>query len=151
MKIEKVNGSNKTLMDLLQAYEKEFSVITKKKPNDDGIFRLDVDVSKTDNFLLLDKVEAVGFCVKGVSDKRHDIFEFYVVPQNRGNLAGRKFAKEIFGMYKGDWQVRQINGANKAIEFWRKTISGFTKNNYEESVINDEYWGRVTRQTFRSL
>ena len=88
--------------------------------------------------------------VKGTDDHHHDIAEFYIVPAKRGRHVGRKFAQEIFSRYKGNWQVKQIDGADKAVVFWQKTISEFTNNNYSEESINDSYWGKITRQRFES-
>lgn len=141
----------KSLLELLQIYEAEFSKITGKKPNQDGTYKLDVDLTKTDNYFLLMNEEPIGFCIKGVFDGRHDIFEFYILPHRRGKKLGRTFAKEIFKKYKGPWQVRQIEGADKAISFWRKAIGEFAENRFEESIIEDAYWGKVTRQVFNSV
>ncbi len=151
MKIELVAAENIKLNLLLQIYEKEFSSITEKFVNEDGTFNLDVDLHKTDNFLLCESEEIIGFCVKGMSGGRHDIYEFYVIPSKRHKKVGRTFVQEIFKKYKGVWQVRQIEGADQATSFWRKAIGEFTENNYQESVIEDEYWGKVTRQIFKSL
>ena len=151
MKVEKVDAENVAFNSLLQNYEKEFSSITKKVPDPDGTFNLDVNLNETDNFLLIENREAIGFCVKGFSEGRHDISEFFVILDKRHNKIGRKFAQEVFKKYKGEWQVRQIEGADKAITFWRKVIAEFTKNDYQESVVEDEYWGKVTRQIFKSL
>lgn len=138
------------LYEMLQIYEAEFSLITKKQPDETGIYKLDVNLNETDNFLLFKNHTVVGFCVKGVTSNRHDIYEFYIEPEYRGNKLGREFAKEIFKKYNGEWQVRQIEGANKAISFWRKAIGEFTRDNFEESVVEDKYWGKVTRQLFKS-
>ena len=144
------SADNRVLKNLLQAYEGEFSLITKKIPSKEGVFPLDVDLRETDNFLLYEENVPIGFCVKGVSSERHDIYEFYIVPSKRGTKLGREFAKEIFRRYSGEWQVRQIEGANKAISFWRKAIGEFTNEKFEESIVDDEYWGKVTRQVFQS-
>lgn len=151
VKIVADKSKEKVLNNLILAYEAEFSAITKKIPIHDGTFKLDVDLQTTENYLLFDKKYPIGFCVKGEIDGRHDIYEFYVVPSRRNRKLGREFAKNIFSRYQGDWQVRQIEGADKAISFWRKTISEFSNNNFEEQVVNDDYWGRVTKQIFTSI
>ncbi len=138
------------LLKLLQNYEAEFSSITLKTPDDNGEYQLDTKLEDSDNFLLFKTEKPIGFAVKGITDSRHDILEFYIVPAIRGSHIGRWFASEIFRKYQGEWQVRQIEGATKAVSFWRQAISEYTNNNYEENIVTDSYWGTVTRQTFSS-
>lgn len=78
-------------------------------------------------------------------------WEFYIIPARRKNKLGERLATTIFNMYPGDWQVRQIAGADLAKAFWRKIIKTFTQGNYVESEVNDPDWGVVTRQQFVSL
>lgn len=150
MSIKKVIKSNlRILLNLAQAYEAEFSPITKKMPSKNGLYQLDTIPDKNHPaFLLYDGKFPVGFCIKGTDSLRHDIAEFYIVPTHRGHGIGQSFAISIFKKYRGSWQVRQIKGATKAKRFWRKTIRAFVGDKFEESVVRDEYWGPVTRQTF---
>ena len=151
MDIKKVEkDSMDTLRNLLQSYEGEFSAITKKVPDERGVFDLDCNLQVTDNYLLYREGSPIGFCVKGEEQGVHDIYEFYIVPSQRGGGLGADFARYIFRNYPGKWQVRQIQGADKARDFWRSTISKFTGGNYQEEQVSDEYWGVVTRQTFLS-
>ena len=99
-------------------------------------------------YLFYDNSTPIGFCIKGISDGRHDIAEFYIIPTYRNNNLGEKMAIEIFRKFPGPWQVRQISGADKAKAFWRKTIKRFTNNNFIESQIPDKHWGQVTCQRF---
>ncbi len=147
--VEELN--KKILFNLAQAYEAEFSYITKKNPGPDGIYPLDtpIDVDHP-SFLLYIGGIPVGFCIKGTCDGIHDISEFYIVPSYRHNSVGEKFALIIFQKYSGKWQVRQIEGADKATRFWRKVISNFTSGKFVEETTLDNYWGKVTRQSFES-
>ena len=150
--IKKVTKKNLNILyNLAQAYESEFSTITKKLPNSKGLYPLDTKVDKNHpSFLIYKKKTPIGFCIKGIHDGRHDIAEFFIIPTFRSKNIGQKFAYQIFKKYKGEWQVRQINGADKARKFWRKTIKSFTHNQYTESLVKDPYWGTVSRQIFRS-
>lgn len=150
MEIIRVASDDQDLKQLLQTYEHEFSAITGKNPDQNGDYELDVDLAKTDNFLLKLDQRKIGFCIKTVSHGRHDILEFYVQALERGQKIGEQFAHEIFKMYPGQWQVRQIEGADKARSFWRKTINSFTSGQYKEETVVDEYWGKVSKQTFTS-
>lgn len=152
LKILTVDQTNLPIvLNLAQAYEAEFSAITKKKPQSNGLFLLDTPINQEHpSYLLYDQTSPIGFCIKGVQEARHDIAEFYVVPSYRSKGIGRHFAAEIFKKYPGPWQVRQIDGADKAILFWRSAIQVFTNNNFTECVVEDNYWGKVTRQLFHS-
>lgn len=152
MEIVQVTEINKNiLLNLVQAYEAEFSYITKKTPGPDGVYPLDtlIDVDHPSFLLYIDRIP-VGFCIKGTCDGIHDISEFYVVPSHRFSNIGEKFALKIFQEYSGKWQVRQIEGADKATRFWRKAIGNFTSGKFIEETTQDSYWGKITRQSFES-
>ena len=137
------------LFNLAQAYEAEFSAITRKMPNKQGFFLLDTipDDSHV-GYLLYEKELPVGFCIADVNSAISDIAEFYIVPCLRLQNLGMRFAHAIFDKYPGAWQVRQIEGAVSACHFWRKVISFYTNNNFTQEVVKDPKWGIVTRQSF---
>ena len=152
MKIIEVTNENvHVLQNLAQAYEAEFSAMTRKTPDQDGIFRLDTppDALHT-GYLLFDNDLPVGFGIIGLVEGRNDVAEFYVIPSVRGQGLGESFAHRLFSMHEGEWQVRQIEGAQKATDFWRKTISTYTNGQFTESIVDDADWGKVTRQLFSS-
>lgn len=68
----------------------------------------------------------------------------------RKNKFGYRLATAIFDLYPGTWQVRQIEGAENAKAFWRKTIDKYTKTKFDEVIVNDPDWNIVTRQKFIS-
>lgn len=136
---------------LAQNYEAEFSAITRKHPDSDGLYAL--DFSPEDGytgFMLYMENRPAGFAVVGVNSGRNDVAEFYIVPSMRRKALGKAFAYAVFDSREGEWQVRQIEGAAKAREFWRAVISEYTQGAYQETEVVDEYWGLVTRQVFRS-
>jgi len=152
VKIVEVNKNNiSILLNLAQAYEAEFSPITKKNPLSNGLYALDTNWdSDHPAFLLFDNETPVGFCIKTILDSRHDISEFYVVPTYRHKGIAKSFVIEIFNKYAGTWQARQIQGADQAVSFCRAVISEFTSGKYTEEIVEDEYWGKITRQIFKS-
>lgn len=150
MNVEIVQENNEDLNRLIQDYELEFSVITNKKRNSDGFFDLDVNLNSTDNYLLLENDLPIGFCIKGLNNGIHEIFEFYIIPSMRRSNRGQNFAIQIFEEYSGEWQVKQISGADKATLFWRKTIANFTSTTFKEALTEDPYWGKVIMQSFTS-
>lgn len=139
------------LVNLSQAYEAEFSKITGKEPGTDGVFMLDTFPKfPYAGYVLYKESIPIGFCVLNVESNPRDVAEFYIIPTERRQGMGTKLAYSIFDAFGGDWQVRQIAGADQAVIFWRTAISQYTNNNYEESIIDDPKWGVVTKQDFSS-
>ena len=140
------------LLNLGQAYEAEFSKITGKIPNEMGVFQLDtMPKNPYTGYLFYEKSVPVGFCIINTRVNPMDIAEFYIIPSKRNQKLGMTFAHSIFKKYPGTWQVRQIQGADHAVKFWRRVIGGYTSGNYNEEVVEDPDWGVVTKQTFLSV
>lgn len=137
------------LLNLGQAYEAEFSTLTGKNPNKNGLFELDaIPNDAYVGYLLYQEQIPIGFCVANVISNPKDIAEFYILPSMRRKQLGISLAHQIFKAHPGKWQVRQIQGADHAIKFWRHAISLCTNNNYNEEITEDPHWGMVTKQTF---
>ncbi len=62
----------------------------------------------------------------------YSIAEFYISPKYRRIGIGNRVVQEIFGRYKGKWEIRQISTNSTAVNFWRKCIDNYTKGNYKE-------------------
>ena len=84
--------------------------------------------------------------LKGFS--KFEVCEFYILPVFRGAKHGTKFIHEIWSQNPGNWEIKQITGAEYAAKFWRRAISAYRDTTFEESQYDDPYWGYVTRQTF---
>lgn len=137
--------------NLSQAYEAEFSNLTNKKPNKNGIFLADtLPVKPYLGFIIFMDTIPVGFAIINLSEIIYDVSEFYIIPSFRKQHIGEIFATTLFNKHKGSWQVRQIQGATKAIRFWRKVIGKYTNEKYQEDFIEDKTWGLVTRQQFNN-
>jgi len=137
--------------NLLQAYEAEFSAVTNKVPDADGVFPLDVELNLYTVYLLKDGDAPIGLALKGTCNDRHDIADFYIIPRYRGEGAGFFLASHVVKKYKGLWQARQIDGYSQgrgfAIGALEKILDGA---NFEEEKIVDPYWGPITIQYFES-
>lgn len=150
--LELINDLNaQFLEEMVQHYEEEFSSLTKKNKNKDGKYNLDTDW-KAPNVGYYWKVDSIiaGFCVVDCDSGYLDIGEFYISPEYRKKGAGKAMAYAIFNRYQGNWQVRQIEGADLATAFWRNVIADYTNGNYTESRIDDPVWGTVTCQRFNN-
>lgn len=151
MKVERVGPDRlHVYLNLAQAYEAEFSAITRKAPAADGTFELDtpVDEAHRGYVAYVDGAPA-GIANIGVAgDARFEVCEFYVVPVFRRARHGIGFIHSIWSATPGRWEIKQIAGAEYATRFWRRAIAAYGDTEFEQSEYDDPYWGRVTRQTF---
>ena len=153
MEIREVTDRNMHVyLNLCQAYEAEFSAITGKLPDADGMFALDTVLGgPVTGFLLRVDGAPVGFAaIKATAGEGAEVCEFYIVPSMRGKCLGKAFAGRLFAMRPGPWQVKQLQGAGHATCFWCKVIDEFTGCEYVQDEYDDPYWGRVVRQCFVS-
>ena len=135
--------------NLAHAYEAEFSGLTKKMPNEAGLFEIDtLPTFPYSGYLLYHEMKPIGFCVFKIDSTFNDIAEFYITPGMRKNGHGAKLAFSIFDKYPGTWHIRQIAGADNASAFWRKVVAQYTAGQFFEEKISDPDWGIVTLQTF---
>lgn len=139
------------LLHLGHAYEAEFSAITTKVPDDQGFFHLDTPPEAPyTSYLFYQGATPIGFCIVNTVSSPMDVAEFYVIPAKRKQRIGMRYAHAIFDRHVGSWQVRQIQGADHALHFWRQVIATYSENCYKEEIVHDHDWGMVTRQTFSS-
>jgi len=141
--------TKKILLNLAQAYEAEFSSLTGKMPDKNGVFELDTIPDKYYKaYLFYYKESPIGFCIVNTKGEVKDIAEFYIIPSMRKKKLGYNFACSIFNIYPGKWQVRQIQEADYSINFWRYVISKYTNNKYIEDTPYEKDWGIINRQQF---
>ncbi len=151
MRIIPVTETNLNVyLNLAQCYEAEFSPLTGKKPDPSGMFELDTELGgDVLGFLLeIDDTPAGLAAIAKTESDRYEMCEFYVVPSFRQNGVGVRFAHTIWERHPGRWEVKQIEGADYATSFWRKTITRFGGTPFIEESYDDPYWGAVTRQRF---
>lgn len=153
IKFIKINQLNmKIFKNLAQAYEAEFSLLTDKMPDANGLFKIDILPKKPCvGFLVYYKTIPVGFCVIDIHNDIKDISEFYIVPAMRKMKLGSHLAYMVFDKFPGNWQVRQLMNAKNATHFWRVVIGKYTNNRYSESIMNDAHWGKVICQQFKNF
>jgi len=151
MNIKKVDSSNQHIyMNLAQAYEAEFSKIMNKKPDENGLFALDTPLggNVTGYLLYIDGVPAGHTAIAFEDGDTYEVCDFYVAPYFRKNKAGKKFITALFSLLQGRWEIKQVEGAEHAVKFWRDVVGSYTEGNYVEDEYNDQAWGVVTRQCF---
>lgn len=137
--------------NLSQHYEAEFSPLTGKVPNEYGLYAITpLDQYHIGYLCYLEPGRPIGFVVIDIGRPRLDIAEFYVIPTARRLGWGKKIARAAFQRYPGEWQVRQITGADVAHRFWLAAIQDFCGENFSNEVADDPEWGRVRIQKFIS-
>jgi len=150
------NYSDPSFRKLQQEYEAEFSAITGYKPNSQGVFDQEFLASTWskngyDIYLFEIGETAIGFAVVNLSsmithDKdTRDIAEFYIAPKFRNQKLGTKLAQEIFLMYPGKWEVRQLPSLLKARKFWLQAIAGLSPKQFEENAGTDSWKGFIQK------
>jgi len=62
--------------------------------------------------------------------------EFFVLRPYRGKNIGEIAAKQVFDKFLGRWELYTNPSSKnfKGQKFWRKTVSNYTKNDYDESI-----------------
>ena len=78
-----------------------------------------------------DLVSTGEYAPKGMD---YYVFEFFLLRPYRGKDIASIAAKQVFDKFKGKWGLYvAASGANlRAEKFWRKTISDYTKDDFEE-------------------
>lgn len=71
-------------------------------------------------------------------EQRWSVAEFFIMRKYRRNGYGTQVALSIFDMFRGKWQVSQIESNLPARKFWRKVINSYTNNRYEELPVEDD-------------
>lgn len=151
MFIDITNDNMQIYYNLSQHYEAEFSPLKGSLPNKDGIYKISTNIDENHKgFILYEDFTPIGFAVIDISKEIFDVCEFYIIPSHRNKKFGKKLAFFIFDKYTGDWEVKQIKGAEQATKFWIKVINSYTEGKYTENEYIDNKWGRVVRQVFNS-
>ena len=60
--------------------------------------------------------------------------EFFIVGKFQGKGIGQKVAFEIFNKFPGKWEVMQMPPNLPAIQFWKKVIAEYTRNQFTENT-----------------
>lgn len=124
------------LANLLELYSYDFSEFIDLKLGADGRFgykHLSLYWKEPDRypFLVMINDYPGGFVFvrkgSGISDDKDvwDMAEFFILRGYRGLGIGTKAAHEIWKKFPGKWEVRVMDRNQKAIKFWKRSISEF--------------------------
>lgn len=75
-----------------------------------------------------------------LDDSERSITEFFVLRKYRRQGVGQQVATAVFNQFPAKWEVRVITENVPAQTFWRQVIAGYTDNQFEETVLDNEEW-----------
>ena len=137
--VKVMDNEREKLYRLLQYAFYDGSQYIDNEINEDCIFEYKwFDKYFTDNnrdaYFIKDGNKYLGMVMVNENLKFNDsgkcIAEFLIMPIYRRNHIGKKVAYEIFGMFKGDWEVQPMENNPIAYSFWKNIINEYTNGNY---------------------
>lgn len=91
-------------------------------------------------FFILANEKLAGFALINdhclVNRRGKSIAEFFIQPLQRKQGIGETAARQIFKMFPGDWEMSTLGNNFGAQHFWRAVIARYTKNNFQEKLVN---------------
>jgi predicted acetyltransferase len=139
-------GQKDLFAQLANLYNYDFSEYLHNDVNENGFFYgyypndFWTDPKRKHYFIRVDG-KLAGFVIvrdggefyldENAENTRH-ICEFFVMKKYRLNGVGRFAANAVLDMFKGTWEVCQLQNNIHARKFWKSVISGYTGNNYQE-------------------
>lgn len=150
MKIELVKvpmNQKMVLRHLVELYQYDFSEFDSADVNEHGVYDymfLDHYWTEPDRIPFFVKVNEkyAGFVLlrilKNQEREYYSIAEFFIMRKYRRCRVGKKVAFQLFHQFQGEWEISEIEQNVSAQEFWRRVISEYTNNNYQE--IRREDW-----------
>ena len=129
------------LRQLIELYDYDFSEFTGEDVNEHGYYNypyLDRYWTEDERYPFFVRVDGsyAGFVLVGkfcrlTEDKgAHSITEFFVMRKYRRMGVGGFAARHVFGLFKGEWEVRVLHANKPALPFWHKTINEYTGGEY---------------------
>jgi len=156
IKLEKASIEEKSILrNLMELYNYDFTEFDPDDVNEHGLFGykyLDHYWTEENRYPFLIRVneKLAGFVLVrkvGVNSLDNDIFsiaEFFVMKKYRKNGVGKRVANRVFDEFRGEWNVAQIENNLPAQHFWRKVISEYTQDQFEE-VTQTDWDGPIQR------
>lgn len=131
----------------MQFYFYDFSEFVKCDVEDDGLYGaypyLDqywIEVKHRFPYVIKQDGKYVCFVLVRFieSDKRNyfSIAEFFIMKKYRKEGIGKRVAKQIFDLHKGQWEVFQLESNKPAQIFWNKVINEYTQGEFDERFEN---------------
>ncbi|WP_232220366.1 hypothetical protein [Legionella tunisiensis] len=68
-----------------------------------------------------------------------NVGEFFVTAKFQRQGVGQQVAKQVWQQFAGAWEVAVIPQNERGLNFWRRTIIEFSKNQFSETVKEVAY------------
>ncbi len=125
---------------------------------EDGLFEC-IDLKKywkdphASPFLIRVNQEIAGFVIidKKGSDHQVDfnMAQFFILRKFKKQGLGRHVAYQCFDRFKGIWEVMVLPPNTGAYQFWKKIISDYTQNNFQEYTRCVQHLSNCQKNIFR--
>ncbi|GIN59684.1 GNAT family N-acetyltransferase [Lederbergia ruris] len=145
VQIEKASLEQKVVLrHLLELYKYDFSEFDPEDVNDQGLYGykyFEQYWTEPSRFPFLIKVNGsyAGFAlVREITQEGENpasyfsMAEFFVMKKYRKSGVGKQTAFYLFDTFSGTWEVAEMKENVPAQKFWRKIISEYTNDNYQE-------------------
>lgn len=143
IKLKLVEKEKKNILkNLIEEYQKEIL----KQDSVEPYKYLDSYWEKIDSYpyFIEDGENILGFVLVNshtvIEEKAKSISEFYIKKEFRKKGVGKRAAFEIFKLFPGKWEIRQIRENTPAQKFWRKIIGEYTQGVFKEYEVDNDKW-----------
>ena len=129
------------LQGLITAYNEALSEYDDGTPPK-NIEYLRTNIEKSDHVILIVKLgeEAAGFILAKRTSESEPyawlLSELFIIEKYQRQKIGFKIMLLLWNQYPGCWKLYVRPNNIKALNFWRKTISFYTNNNFDETMQN---------------
>lgn len=146
--MERITQANAQVhLNLAQIYEAGFAPLTKVLPDKEGRFFQHTTRAEGDSFgyLLYHNDLPGGFAIFRYTGESLLVEELFVCPHLRRQRVAAGFLGLVAEQHPGLWDIRQLEAAHRSRAFWRWWAERVDPH-YIEDVLEDDKWGKVTRQ-----
>lgn len=98
---------------------------------------------KLAGFVMIDK----EFKILENQINNYDLSEIFILNNYKGKGLASKVVKQVFDMYKGNWECRPVPNSISALTFWQRVF----ENNFQYKVIKNEWKQNRFAFTFSNI
>ena len=147
IKLIRIESKDKSILqNLFQLYMHDITASLPMDVNDHGLFEYNyIDSYFTEEnryaYLIYIDNKIGGFVLIDddfmVLDKKNDLpcynfSEMFILNAYKKKGYGEIIVKQIFDMYKGNWEIKPVPRSEGAKKFWLKVVKNYTNDNFSE-------------------
>ncbi len=130
------------LRNMMMIYRQE--LLGQENPEEYKYFELYFSNKDYRPYFIKHKKNIIGFALVNrysVTEKGlFSIAEFYIEKKYRNRGLGRVAAYQVFDLFHGKWEIRELQSNKKAQIFWRNVIQEYTHGNFSEIHLDNKSW-----------